>query len=37
MQLRPEIRFDHSWNQKANDQGRRQSQFTAASDLIFRF
>jgi hypothetical protein len=37
VQLRPEMRFDRSWDAKAYDVGRRQSQFTAASDLIFHF
>ena len=37
VQLRPEIRFDRAWDRRAYDDGRRQSQFTAASDLIFHF
>jgi hypothetical protein len=37
VQLRPEMRFDRSWDAKAYDVGRRQSQFTAAGDLIFHF
>ncbi|MGA3091710.1 MAG: outer membrane beta-barrel protein [Terriglobales bacterium] len=37
VQLRPELRFERAWLQKAYDTGRRQSQFTAASDLIFHF
>jgi hypothetical protein len=37
VQLRPEIRFDHAWDRNAYDRGTRQSQFTAASDLIFHF
>jgi Putative beta-barrel porin-2, OmpL-like. bbp2 len=37
VQLRPEVRFDRAWDRRAYDDGRRQSQFTAASDLIFHF
>ena len=37
VQLRPEIRFDHSWDRQGYDDGRHASQFTAASDLIFHF
>ncbi|MBB6145598.1 hypothetical protein HNQ77_003559 [Silvibacterium bohemicum] len=37
IQIRPEIRFDRAWDRKAYDNGRRQSQFTAATDLIFHF
>ena len=37
IQIRPEIRFDHAWDRKAYDNGARQSQFTAATDLIFHF
>jgi len=37
VQLRPELRFERAWDQKAYDNGRRQDQFTAASDLIFHF
>ena len=37
VQLRPELRFDRSWDLRAYDNGRRQNQFTAASDLIFHF
>jgi hypothetical protein len=37
VQLRPELRFEHAWDRKAYDNGRSQSQFTAASDLIFHF
>jgi len=31
------MRFDRSWDAKAYDVGRKQSQFTAASDLIVHF
>ena len=37
VQIRPEIRFDHSWDRKGYDQQTRQNQFTVASDLIFHF
>jgi len=37
VQLRPEVRFDRAWDHKAYDNGRRQSQLTVASDLIFHF
>ena len=37
VQLRPEIRFDHAWDQPGYDDGRHSNQFTAASDLIYHF
>jgi hypothetical protein len=37
IQIRPEIRFDHAWDRKSYDRGKRQSQLTVASDLIFHF
>jgi Putative beta-barrel porin-2, OmpL-like. bbp2 len=37
VQLRPELRFERAWDRKAYDNGRHNSQFTAASDLIFHF
>jgi len=37
VQIRPELRFERAWDRKAYDNGRRQSQLTAASDLIFHF
>jgi hypothetical protein len=37
IQFRPEIRFDHAWDRPAYDRGTRQSQFTAATDLVFHF
>jgi hypothetical protein len=37
VQLRPELRFERAWDAKAYDNGRKQNQFTAASDLIFHF
>ncbi len=35
--IRPEVRFEHSYDAKAYDYGRDRSQFTVASDLIYRF
>ena len=37
VQIRPEIRFDHAWDNKAYDKGTRRNQFTAASDLVLHF
>ncbi len=37
VQLRPEIRLDHSWNLRGYDLGRHRTEFVAASDLIFHF
>jgi hypothetical protein len=37
VQIRPEIRFDRAWDRKSYDRGTRQSQFTAACDLIFHY
>jgi hypothetical protein len=37
VQLRPEVRFDHSWDRAGYDDGRHSSQFTAASDLVYHF
>jgi hypothetical protein len=37
VQLRPELRFERAWDQKAYDNGRRQNQLTVASDLLFHF
>ena len=37
IQIRPELRFEHAYDQPAYDGGRTHSQFTAASDLIFHF
>jgi hypothetical protein len=37
VQIRPEIRFDHSWDRKAYDRAAHKSQFTAACDLIFHY
>jgi hypothetical protein len=37
VQIRPELRFERAWDQKAYDSGRRHNQLTAASDLIFHF
>jgi len=35
--LRPELRFDHSFQVRAYDDGTRASQFQLAMDLIFKF
>jgi hypothetical protein len=35
--IRPEMRFEHSWDLKAYDDGHARNQFTVASDLIYRF
>lgn len=35
--LRPEIRFDHSWDKKAYDNGAARNQFFAGADLIYKF
>lgn len=35
--IRPEIRFDHSYDVKAYDGGRKSSQFVFASDMIIHF
>jgi hypothetical protein len=37
IEIRPELRFEHPYDQPAYDSGRTHSQFTAASDLIFHF
>jgi hypothetical protein len=37
IQIRPEIRLDRAWDRKSYDRGTRQTQFTAASDVIFHF
>jgi hypothetical protein len=37
VQLRPELRFERAWDQKAYDNGREHNQVTVASDLIFHF
>ncbi len=37
VQLRPEIRFDHSWDHPGYDNGTRSNQFTAAADCIVHF
>jgi hypothetical protein len=35
--IRPELRFEHSWDSKAYDYGKARNQFTAAVDFIFHF
>jgi hypothetical protein len=37
IQIRPEIRFDRSWDRRGYDNGKHSNQFTAATDLIFHF
>jgi hypothetical protein len=37
IQIRPELRFDHAWDRNAYDRGTKQSQFTAAADVILHF
>jgi hypothetical protein len=37
VQIRPEIRFDHAWDNTAYDQGTRRNQFTVASDVVYHF
>ena len=37
VQIRPELRFDHAWDRKSYDQGKKSSQFTFATDMIFHF
>jgi hypothetical protein len=37
VQLRPEVRFDHAWDNTAYDKGTRRNQFTLASDVVFHF
>ncbi len=37
VEMRPEVRFDHSWDRRGYDNGTKSSQFTFASDLIFHF
>ena len=32
-----EIRFERAWDSRAYDNGRKQNQFTVASDVIFHF
>jgi len=37
IQIRPELRFERAWDRKSYDFGRRQSELTLATDLIFHF
>lgn len=37
LQIRPELRFEHSWDRPAYDTGHTDSQFTAATDLVLHF
>ena len=35
--LRPEMRFDHSWDKKGYDEGRARNQFFLGADIIYKF
>ena len=35
--IRPELRFDHSYDVKAYDGGRKSSQYVLATDMIVHF
>jgi hypothetical protein len=35
--LRPEIRFDHSWDALGYNSGTAKNQFFAGADLIYKF
>jgi hypothetical protein len=37
LMFRPEIRFDHSWDQEAYNNGKARNQFFAGMDLIHKF
>src|SRR5579863_2177594 len=37
IQIRPEMRFDHAWDRRVYDKGRRTNQFTFATDMILHF
>jgi Putative beta-barrel porin-2, OmpL-like. bbp2 len=37
VQIRPEIRFDHAWDNTAYDVGTRRNQFTIATDVVYHF
>jgi hypothetical protein len=37
VQMRPEIRLDHAWDNRAYDKGKRRNQFTISTDAIFHF
>lgn len=37
VQIRPEVRFDHAWDNRAYDKGTRRNQFTFASDIVMHF
>ena len=37
VQIRPEVRFDHSWDRMGYDNATKSSQFTFASDVVFHF
>jgi hypothetical protein len=35
--IRPEIRFDHSWDRPAYNNGTARNQFFVGADLIYKF
>ena len=37
VQFRPELRFDHAWDQKTYNHGTAVNQFTAATDIVYHF
>jgi len=37
VQIRPEIRFDHAWDNTAYDVGTRRNQLTVATDVVYHF
>ena len=37
IQMRPEIRFDHAWDNTAYDVGRHRNQLTGATDVVYHF
>jgi hypothetical protein len=37
VQLRPEVRFDHAWDRRSYDDGKRTNQFTFATDVVYHF
>jgi hypothetical protein len=36
-ELRPELRFDHSWDRRGYDNGTARNQFFFGMDLIYKF
>jgi hypothetical protein len=37
VQIRPELRFDHSWDRRGYDNGTARNQLTVATDVIVHF